>query len=87
MIEKKFLTIGDENKSSVYSKRLDQLFRGSIKLIVDFPQIGKPTDDANTCVKIVKDYLIIYEETETQILILSLWILGKIQINLKELTS
>ena len=61
------------NKSNSYGKKLNQLFKESIKIIVDFPQIGKLTDDTNTRIKIVKDYLIIYEETETQILILTIW--------------
>lgn len=61
------------NKSNTYSKKLNRLFKESIKIITDFPEIGKPTDQANTRIKIVKDYLIIYEETETQILILTIW--------------
>ena len=54
-------------------KKLNQLFKESIKIITDFPQIGKLTDDANTRVKVVKDYLLICEETETQIFILTIW--------------
>ncbi len=61
------------NKSNTYTKKLNRLFKESIKIITDFPEIGKPTDQANTRIKIVKDYLIIYEETETQILILTIW--------------
>lgn len=61
------------NRSSAYSKKLNQLFKESVRIIAYFPQIGKPTDDFNTRIKIVKDYLIIYEETETQILILTIW--------------
>ena len=61
------------NKSNTYSKKLNRLFKESIKIITDFSEIGKPTDQANTRIKIVKDYLIIYEETETQILILTIW--------------
>ena len=61
------------NKSNTYSKKLNQLFKESIKIISDFPQIGKLTDDPNTRLKIVKDYLIIYEETETRIFILTIW--------------
>ena len=52
---------------------MNRLFKESIKIITDFPEIGKLTDQANTRIKIVKDYLIIYEETETQILILTIW--------------
>ena len=61
------------NKSNTYSKKLNQLFKESIQIIRDFPQIGKLTDDSNTRIKIVRDYLIFYEETETQILILTIW--------------
>jgi len=61
------------NKSSAYSKKLNELFKESIKIIVDFPQIGKVTDDNEAKIKIVRDYFIIYEETETQILILTIW--------------
>ncbi|MEO7176926.1 MAG: type II toxin-antitoxin system RelE/ParE family toxin [Saprospiraceae bacterium] len=61
------------NKSTGYSKKLNQLFKVSVKIIANFPQIGKPTDDINTRIKIVRDYLIIYELTETQIHILTIW--------------
>ncbi|MFC4759444.1 type II toxin-antitoxin system RelE/ParE family toxin [Solitalea agri] len=61
------------NKSTSYCKKLNQLFKESIKIIADFPKIGRSTNDFNIRVKIVKDYLIIYEETATQILILTIW--------------
>jgi addiction module RelE/StbE family toxin len=55
------------NKSNIYSKKLNELFKESIKIILDFPQIGKVTDATKARIKIVRDYLIIYEGTETQI--------------------
>ena len=61
------------NKSNTYSKKLNQLFKNSIQIIKDFPLIGKSTDDPNTRIKIVKDYLLFYHETETQIFILTIW--------------
>jgi len=61
------------NKSSTYSKKLNQLFKEAIHLIRDFPHIGKQTDEPNTRIKIVRDYLIFYEETLTQIRILTIW--------------
>ena len=61
------------NKSNTYSKKLNQLYKNSIQIIKDFPLIGKSTDDPNTRIKIVKDYLLFYEETETQIVILTIW--------------
>jgi toxin YoeB len=62
-----------KNKSNTYSKKLNQLFKESIRIVADFPQIGKYTNDVNARIKIVKDYLIIYEETSDQILILTIW--------------
>jgi len=67
MKERRFLIIG------VYSKKLDQLFRGAVKLISDFPHTGKPTQENNVRVKILREYLIIYEITEAQIIILTIW--------------
>ena len=61
------------NKSNAYSKKLNQLFKESIRIIRDFPQVGKGTDDPNARIKIVRDYLIIYEATESQIFILTIW--------------
>lgn len=61
------------NKSNTYSKKLDLLFRESVRIIKDFPHVGKITDEKSTRIKIVKDYLLIYEETESQILILTIW--------------
>lgn len=61
------------NKSDQYSKKLNHLFKEAIKLITDYPQIGKVTDDSHARIKIVRNYLIIYEETDDQILILTIW--------------
>lgn len=61
------------NKSNTYSKKLNQLFKDSIKLIQEFPQIGRPTDDSKARIKIVRDYLIFYEETASNINILTIW--------------
>ena len=72
-------------KSNTYSKKLNELFKESIKIILDFPQIGKVTDDTKARIKIVRDYLIIYEETETQIFILTIWDSRKDPDRLKEI--
>ena len=61
------------NKSNAFSRKLNQLFAESVKIITDFPQIGKLTDDPNIRIKIAKDYLIAYEESETKIFILTIW--------------
>jgi toxin YoeB len=44
-----------------------------VKIISDFPHVGRQTDQANIRVKIVKDYLMIYEVSHTQITILTIW--------------
>jgi toxin YoeB len=59
------------NKSNVYSIKLAQLFKDSVKIISEFPEIGKQTDDINVRIKIVRDFYIFYEETNTQIQILT----------------
>jgi len=61
------------NESNTYSKILNKLFKDSIQIIEGFPHIGKATNDPNTRIKTVRDYLIFYEETETQIFILTIW--------------
>lgn len=61
------------NKSDTYSRKLNELFKESIKIIRDFPQIGKMTDDSTARIKIVRDYLILYEETDKSIYILTIW--------------
>lgn len=62
------------NKSNLYSSKLNGLFKEAVKLIADYPEIGKPTDDKNARIKIVRDYLIIYEVDEKdRLLILTIW--------------
>jgi toxin YoeB len=63
----------EKNKSNAYSKKLDSRFREAVKIIKDFPHIGKQTDVSNARVKIVKDYLLFYEDTENEIVILTIW--------------
>jgi toxin YoeB len=61
------------NKSNRYSNKLNQLFKEAILLLREHPYIGRSTDDALVRIKIVKEYLLIYEVTETSINILSIW--------------
>jgi addiction module RelE/StbE family toxin len=57
------------NQSTAYSKKLNGLIKKAIKLIAAHPHIGRCTDIENVRVKLVRDYLIFYEETEEQIFI------------------
>lgn len=61
------------NKSNRYSIKLNKLFKQASKLISKYPKIGRLTDQKNIRIKIVRDYLIIYEEHETEVHILTIW--------------
>ena len=61
------------NKSNAYSKKLNKLFKEAIKLVSVYAKIGKQTHEKGVRVKIVRDYLIIYEVKEAEIHILTIW--------------
>ena len=63
----------NRNKSTNYSIKLDQKFRDALNLIKDHPQIGKSTNLKNVRIKIVTDYLMVYEIKENTILLLAIW--------------
>ncbi|WP_197051706.1 type II toxin-antitoxin system RelE/ParE family toxin [Salegentibacter sp. Hel_I_6] len=53
--------------------KLARLFKEAIKLIFNYPEIGKPTDEVNVRIKVVRDYFLIYEVEKDQISILTIW--------------
>lgn len=61
------------NNSNIYSKKLNDLFKKAVKLIAAHPNIGSQTDIENVRAKVVRDYLIFYETTNSRIEILSVW--------------
>jgi plasmid stabilization system protein ParE len=61
------------NKSVIYSKRLNQIFENTAELISKHPKIGKQTGIQNIRIKIVKDYLFTYRETDDFVEILTIW--------------
>lgn len=61
------------NQSNTYSKKLNLLFKKAIALIAVHPHIGRRTTIEGIRVKLVRDYLIFYEETGEQVFILSIW--------------
>ena len=63
----------ERNKSREYSIKLNNLFKEAAEFIAEFPDIGKLTDDKKTRIKIVRDYLIVYEIYSTSIVILALF--------------
>lgn len=63
----------NRNKSNLYSRKLNELIRQSLVLIAKYPQIGRPTDKNNVRLKVLKEYLIIYEVMPKEILVLAIW--------------
>ena len=61
------------NKSVEYSKKLNRLILDSLSLICMYPLIGKLSNKENVRVRILEDYLIIYEIKHNEIVVLSLW--------------
>lgn len=63
----------NRNKSKLYSKKLNNLINESLILVSKHPLIGKRTDVENVRVKLLRDYLIVYEEAENEIVVLTIW--------------
>jgi addiction module RelE/StbE family toxin len=77
----------NRNKSFIYSKKLNELIKESLQLICKHPLIGKLTDRVNVRLKILKDYLIIYEITANEIVVLSIWDCRQNPEDLKRITK
>ncbi len=63
----------NRNKSNTFSRKLNRIIRESLDIISKYPFIGKLTDKPNVRIKIVLDYLLIYEITENEIVVLRIW--------------
>lgn len=61
------------NKSDVYSKKLNELFKNWVVFLSTRPEIGRKTDIENVKVKVVKDYLIFFEVRVNTLYVLSIW--------------
>lgn len=61
------------NKSNEYSKKLNKFFLEATKALQTYPSLGRPTDDPDVKNILMKDYLIFYEETDTEFIIVHIW--------------
>ena len=61
------------NKSTHYSKKLNKLFREALALVSKFPVSPITSQIENVRLKLVRDYQIIYEITETEIIVHYIW--------------
>ena len=63
----------ERNKSKTYSIKLNKLFVETLKTLTKQPSLGRKTDAANVRVKVARDYLLFYETTETELIVLAIW--------------
>jgi plasmid stabilization system protein ParE len=63
----------DHNKSKTFSLKLNKLFISSIREIAKRPSIGRKTEFDNVRIKIVREYLVLYEVIKNDLVILSVW--------------
>ena len=61
------------NKSKLYSSKLNSLIQLELKILSDYPEIGKKTDTLNVRGFLIENYFIFYEIKEIHIVILSVW--------------
>jgi len=71
------------NKSTRYSIKLNNLFEEAVVLISIYPNIGKKTNRPHVRVKIVREYLIYFRESEKEIYILTIFSSHRNPSNLK----
>ncbi|PZF74268.1 type II toxin-antitoxin system RelE/ParE family toxin [Taibaiella soli] len=63
----------ERNRSNVYSKKLKAAIAFTVTEVAINPKIGSKTASPNVRKKVLKDYIIAYEEIKSGILILSVW--------------
>lgn len=61
------------NKSKTFSIKLNKLFIDTIQLLAEHPTIGRKTNIKDVRVKIIRDYLLFYEYSKSELIILSIW--------------
>ena len=60
------------NKSNTFSIKLNQLVRQQMKLVSEFPDIGRPTDISGLFIKVIQNYLIYYQFDDDAVYILTI---------------
>jgi hypothetical protein len=63
----------NRNKSTVYSKKLNQLFTSTLHTVETSPEASIATKKENIRAILVKDYYLIFEITELNIKVLDIW--------------
>jgi len=61
------------NNSKTFSIKLNKLIIDTSQLLAEHPTIGRKTDNKDIRVKIIRNYLIFYEFSKSELVILSIW--------------
>lgn len=61
------------NRSTTFSKKLDQLFDNALNQLIKFPEQGKKSDYKDIHIKIVRSYLIYYLIEDQFITVVRIW--------------
>ncbi len=63
----------NRNKSTVYSKKLDRIFKETLKRMTTFSEGSITTTYKNIRMVLVRDYYLIFEITDKAITVLDIW--------------
>ena len=61
------------NKSKRFSVRLNYLILQTLEVLRENPTIGLLTNVNNVRVKLIREYLLMYEFTDSELIVLSIW--------------
>ncbi|MDH0660299.1 type II toxin-antitoxin system RelE/ParE family toxin [Empedobacter falsenii] len=61
------------NKSKRFSIKLNYLILQTLEVLRENPTIGRRTNIDNVRVKLIREYLLLYEFTDAKLIILSIW--------------
>jgi toxin YoeB len=68
-----FLYWNFRNKSNTYSKKLNIFFKEALQMVSKYPESSIATQFDTLRLKLVRDYQLIYEITETEIIVHHVW--------------
>jgi len=63
----------ERNKSTVYSNKLNSIFKKTLILISDYPHLGKRTNFDQVRLKIINNFYLFYKITDKHLVVLSIW--------------
>jgi addiction module RelE/StbE family toxin len=61
------------NSSKAYSRKLNQFFIASVELLSVHPKLGRTSSKKGVRIKVVRDYLLLYEFDEKELRILTIF--------------